>query len=504
MSVERTTADGLLRRPEPPHGRTVRAVRLRLAVVLPPAGLLLVLLLAVSGRYGFHRDELYFRLLPPAWGYTDQPPFTPLVAHLMTALADEPWALRIPAAIVAAVSVIVVALIAAEVGGGRGAQALAAWGAGFGYYPLLLGHVLFTATFDLLVWPLILLCVLRGVLRRRGSWFLLAGLVAGVSLYNKLLVLALLLAIAVGLAAAGPRRAAVWGWATAGALLVVVLGAPNLVYQLEHGLPQLQVGSALSAQNGAAVRPWVIPFLVLLLGPTLVPVWVAGLAAPFRRAGWRDVRWLPVTFVVMVALVVLMGAQLYYDLGVLTAVFALGCVPAAEWAATVGRRRLLIAGVALNAVAAAVIALPIVPQAALAGSVLPSWNQSTRDQLGWPALAAQVAAVPAATGDDTIVLTRNYGEAAAIARYAPALAGRVYSGHNAMHDLAAPPAGTRTIVAVGYGMDWLRPAFAQCRTVGRLRDADGVANQEQGAPIRVCTGRGRPMAELWSRAAWVG
>ena len=226
-------------------------------------------------------DELYFRLLPPAWGYTDQPPFTPLVAHLMTAVADEPWALRIPAALVAALSAIVVGLIAAEVGGGRDAQALAAWGAGFGYYPLLLGHVLFTATFDLLVWPLILLCVLRAVLRRRGSWFLVAGLVAGVSLYNKLLVLALLLSVAVGLAVAGPRRASVWGWATAGSLLVVVIGAPNLVYQLVHGLPQLQVGAALTAQNAADVRPFVLPFLLVLLGPFLVPMWVAGLVAPW-------------------------------------------------------------------------------------------------------------------------------------------------------------------------------------------------------------------------------
>ncbi|MGN6444942.1 glycosyltransferase family 39 protein [Amnibacterium sp.] len=472
--------------------------------VLPAAGTLAVLLIAVSGAYGYHRDELYFRLLPPAWGYTDQPPFTPLVARAVSAISDEPSSLRLVAAVVAAVAVVVVAAITAEVGGGRGAQALAAWGAGFGYYPLVLGHVLFTATFDLVVWPLVLLCLLRGVLRQRGRWFLLAGVVAGLSLYNKLLVLALLLAIAVGLAAVGPRRPAVWGWAFAGSLLVLVIGAPNLVWQLVHAAPELQVGAALSAHNAAGVRPAVVPFLGALLGPLLVPVCVAGFVVPFRRAGWEDVRWLSATLVAIVVLVIVMGAQLYYDLGVLTAVFAVGCVPTVEWAASRRRTGLLIAATALNATAAALLALPLVPSGALAGTVLPSWNQATRDQLGWPALAGLVDAVPAAHEPGAVVLAHNYGEAGAIERFAPSLAHRTYSGHNAMHALPAPAPGTRTVVAVGYGLSWLHHDFASCTVVARVPADQGVVSQETGAPIRVCTGRTAPMTSVWAKAAWVG
>ena len=209
-----------------------------------------VVLSAFSAGYGYERDELYFRMLRPAWGYVDQPPLTPLIARAMRALlSDATWAVRIPATLATMTAVVVVALLAREFGGGRGAQALAAWGFGFAALPVILGHTLLTASIDLPVWPAVVLFVVRAVKRAEPRWWVAAGAVAGISMYNKLLVAVLLVALGVGLAAVGPRRVLWSRWLLAGALTALVIGAPNLIYQATHGWPQFAMGRALADDN---------------------------------------------------------------------------------------------------------------------------------------------------------------------------------------------------------------------------------------------------------------
>ena len=162
---------------------------------------LIVVLAVLSPLYGYHRDELYFRMLPPAWGYTDQPALTPLLAHAATALfGDSVVSLRIVALVCAAASITLLVLITREVGGSRLAQAFTAWGMAGATLTLLFGHVLLTASLDLVVWPAAMLFAIRAVLRDDGRWWLAAGAVIGASTFNKLLVVILMVGIAVGLA----------------------------------------------------------------------------------------------------------------------------------------------------------------------------------------------------------------------------------------------------------------------------------------------------------------
>jgi hypothetical protein len=195
----------------------------------------------------------------------------------------------------------------------------------------------------------------------------------------------------------------------------------------------------------------------------------------------------------------------YYPLGLLLFLLAVGAVPVADWTRrTTSRARLgwTIAALATTVVVSSVIALPLVPVSAVGATPIPAINQAVRDQVGWPQYVAEVRAayrtVPAAERGSTVVLAENYGEAGAVARYGSGLPA-VYSGHNALYFVGRPPASTTTVVAVGFSAPYVSARFASCRRAGSLDNRVGVANEEQGRAIEVCSGPRRSWPALWPR-----
>jgi 4-amino-4-deoxy-L-arabinose transferase-like glycosyltransferase len=477
------------------------AERVHWRVVAPAAALQAIALTLGSSGYGYHRDELYFRMLPPAWGYVDQPPLTPLLARLTTHLADEPWAVRLPATVACTLSVVVVALICRELGGGRGAQALAAWGYAFAAMPLMLGHILLTSTLDLLVLALLVLAVLRAT---AGSprWWVAAGLVAGLATYNRLLVAVVGAGLLLGVAALGPRRSLRTPSAWVGAVVAVGVALPNLVYQATHDWPQLAMGAALSDNNAAEVRSQLPLLLLVMLGPPLVVVWVAGAGWLLRRERRSRVGHLVVGAVVVIVFTVVSGAQPHYPVHLLAVLYAAGCVPVAQWLAARGRmRRLAVVLLAVNAAVSVTLALPVVPRAAVGDTPLPDIGPLVADQVGWPRYVDQVAAVYRGSPlHPTEVIASNYGEAGAVARFGPALGlPRPVSGHNALATVRRPADSSTVVVVVGHQLDEVAGLFASCEVVDRLDDGVGVDNEEQGAPVAVCREPREPWASLWPR-----
>ena len=95
-------------------------------LVLSVASRELLLQLAFANRYGYHRDELYFRTAArhPAAGYDDQGLLTPFLGWVSEAIFGEssPRGLRVVPALVVAIVVVLVALLARELGAGARGQ----------------------------------------------------------------------------------------------------------------------------------------------------------------------------------------------------------------------------------------------------------------------------------------------------------------------------------------------------------------------------------------------
>jgi len=257
-----------------------------------------------------------------------------------------------------------------------------------------------------------------------------------------------------------------------------------------HGArKQLSMGRALAAHNAGQVRVMMWPFLLLILGPPLVPIWIAGLVGVARRPEWRSLRFLAAAFPALLVLVFAMGAQFYYPFGLLSVLFAIGCVPVERWMVR-WRPRIVVAGVALNAAVSLVLGLPLIPLPSLGATPVPGINQVARDTVGWPTYVRQLARVygglPPADRRRAVI---NYGEAGAVTRYGgPLHLPAVYSGQNQLYYQARPPESATVAVFVGGQFDDARGRFQSCTVAGRLDNRVDVDNEEQHEPIAVCRG----------------
>jgi hypothetical protein len=476
--------------------------------ILAVAGAIVALLLVLSPLYGFHRDELYFIVAGrhPAFGYDDQGPLTPLLSAAAVALLGvSPTAIRILPALAIGTCVVLAGLIARDLGGSRRAQVIgAATLAASGF--LAAGHLDSTATFDLLGWTVVLWLIVRLLGGADPRWWLAVGLVVGLTLENKFLVLFLGAAVVAGLLLARRWEVVRSPWAWAGLALAVLLWAPNLWWQAANGFPQLEMAARISDSDA---RAKLIVELLLLAGPLLFPVSLAGAWWLLRAPGARPWRALGYALPILLLLVLLVGGKSYYVAGSFALAMGAGGIAVDGWLSR-GRRpwlrvASLIAAWTASFAIVVVLVLPVLPPAAYATSPVADIYAESAEQLGWPEFVATVEGVaeglPAEQLARTVILTDNYGEAGALELLGSGLP-PVYSGHNAYWRWGPPP-GDRTAAIVvthargsSFASYW---GLGQCTLVASVDNGIDLDNQEQGVGVWVCPSLGEPWSATWPR-----
>lgn len=485
--------------------------------VIAAALLLAVLLIAFSGRYGYHRDELYFLACGRhlAWGYPDQPPLVPVLARLMSDLAPASLVvLRLPSAMASAALVLLTGLIARELGAELTAQAIAAICLAVAPLVIGAGHLLSTTTFNLPAWALASWLILRILRTGNDRLWLAVGLTAGAGLLASDLIAFLLFAVIAGLAVTGPRRAFGSPWLYAGGAIALMMWAPYLVWQASHGWPELAVARSIAGGGSGTSAPrWtLLPYQLLLVGVWVSPVWVAGLVRLLRGQALRWCRAFGVAFIVLVVVFTVTGGKPYYLAGMFPVLLAAGAQPTVDW----GRRRrgrlragLLTAALILTALTTTPVTLPVVPVADVHRTSIVALNYDAGETIGWPAYVRQIAAVyralPAAQRAKTIVLASNYGEAGAVDHFGrPYGLPAPYGVQNGYWYWGPPPASATAAVVVGFDRQTLTSVCGTLRLATHLNNHLGINNEEQGAPVWLCSARRGSWTAIWPRLRYLG
>ncbi len=468
------------------------------------AAAFIVVELAVSDRYGFQQDELYFLVASHhlAFGYVDQPPLAVLLARTTDLFGVNPTAVRVLPALAGGAIVVLAARLAALFGGGRTARVIAALAVAIA--PVFLGamHVGNTTPYDLLAWTVVTVCVATALLRGRPRWWLGAGVAAGIGIEDEYLILTLLAALVIGILVTPAHRAVMktwWPWL--GGVIALVMWLPNIVWQFANGWPQLTMASALHQQN-TSTGDYVggLPGQLLYAGLLGIPLVIAGFITLWRAARLRFLG-VAVTLILIYVLVWIPG-KVYYADGILPAVLAAGCVSAERWIAGARRPRARRAAIGVVALVGTVLIVPsVLPLLPIASLHKVSGATSIADGIGWPQLTADVAvqdAVLARAGQrPTSIFTGAYAEAGALDVYGrPYHLPLVISGHNTFWRWGPGDASDTTVLYVDAAAQ-LRPYFTSCRQLTVYNPPDEVRNDWNDLAIGVCTGPSGSWKTLW-------
>ena len=494
-------------------------------IVYPAAGAMLALHLVTNlvTAYGIQRDEfLYFAMGHHLrlW-HMDFPPFIAVLSEIQRFIfGDGLVGLRIVPAVASTLVVILAALLARELGGGRFAQGFAAVAVLGSIFFQRAGNLFQPVILDALWWTLGFYVLAR--LCRAGQadrrWWVWLGVVGGIGLLTKFSILFFGFGVLLGLLATPWRRALLRPWPYLALAIALVIGSPSIVGQITLGWPLVAQMADLRMSQLEHVSVAGFFLTQLQLQPAfVVGAWgvVALLVAPelrrLRLVGWTCVAiWLTI---------ILLHGKAYYVGGTFPLMFAAGGVQLELLRGSAWRSglRWAVAGlVAAYGVFVLPYGVPILGPEAMTryvaalgpagaqydnqGHPLPL-PQDYADMLGWN---ERVAAVAAAFNTLTpleraraVVIGSNYGEAGALEFYGPRYGlPPVVSAAGSFYFFGPGKRSGDVAITIGESETGLHRLFDSVEAGPHLTNPLTV-REERDLTVYICRGIKRSLQEIW-------
>ncbi len=483
------------------------------------------LLVNAFGGYGIFRDEYYYIACSKrlAAGYVDHPPLAMfLLAASRAVFGVSQFGLRILPALSHALTILFGGLIARRLGGRRTAVILTCIAVTLA--PQIIGHasIFQMNAFAYLFWALAAyLLVLIAEKSRPGLWMLL-GIVMGLGLLNKIDFLWFGVGLGAGLLLTDMRKHLATPWPYAAAGIALLIFSPYILWNIAHDFAHLEfIRNASAGKYSGLTRLDFLAGQVMNLNPVNLLLWVPGLFFLLFSRGGRPYRALGIIYAAAFAILLANPHSKAEYLGpAYTMLFAAGGVAVERWASRGKRRRgwavaSLASLSALTSLMVIPLAVPVLPvetfikyQAALGmkpstaeRQELSELPQFYADMFGWEGLARDISAVylalPESERASTVILARNYGEAAALEYYASKYpVPRVICRHNSYWFWGYPKLSSPTVIVLRGSEEDHRKSCAEV-TLAAVHTCRYCMPYENNMPIYVCRGLRVSLADIW-------
>ncbi|MBI5302439.1 MAG: glycosyltransferase family 39 protein [Chloroflexi bacterium] len=493
-------------------------------IVFSDLGILILLALGcvifhtlTNGQYGFHRDEL--ALIEDAryldWGYVAYPPVTPFITRVGLELFGASLVgLRLIVALGQGVVMVLVGLMARDLGGKRLAQVLAALAIAISPVALFGGVMLSYFALDYVWWIVVAFCVLRLLKTDDARWWLAIGAFIGIGMMTKYTMAVFVIGLVVGVLLSPARNYLRTRWLWLGAAIALVIFLPNLIWQIQHNFISIEFLGSIHERDIAWGRTdgYLVEQLYQSANPFTLPLWIAGLYFYFFAREGKRFRPLGWMYVVPFVLLLVTRGRGYYVAPAYAMLIAAGALLAERWldAMRPMRARVVraVGGVALalGAAIGIVLMVPVAPINSPVWQLADDVSGLYREMVGWEDLVEIVAGIynnlPANERARAGIHAGNYGEVGSInlygARYG--LPKAISNGNSSwLRGYGNPP--PETVVVVGARREDALRFFVACEEAGRITNRYNVRNEETTyAPvILICRGVQMSWDEMWKR-----
>lgn len=489
-----------------------------LLLLLALCGVLIHILL--NGQYGFHRDELdiLMNARQLAWGYVAYPPLTPFIARIgLELFGNSLQGLRLFSALGQGLVMVLAGLMARDMGGRRGAQAMAAIAAFIAPVALTAGTLIQYMAFDYVWWVMVAFFTVRLLATDDPRYWLGIGASIGLGMQTKFTIVFWVAGLVVAVLVTPARKylRSKWLWLGAGLALLIYL--PNLIWQIQHGFISLEFLSSIHARDiqwGRAAG-FLPEQLYATTNPFTMPLWIAGFAACLFASSMKRFRLLVWMFLTTFALFLITRGRAYYTAPAYVMLLAAGSAwfeHCLEGRAKIARQigfgllwSLLVAG----SLVGVVLIKPIAPINSPLWEVTAGVNGEVVEMVGWQDLTAQVAgicqSIPENEKPRTAILAGNYGEAGALDLYgAEYNLPRIVSGANSLWYRGYGQPEPKTVVVVGFERGYADKFFGQCEPAGVVTNRYDVKNEESThhTGLYICRQPRQPWSEMWREMQW--